>query len=280
MNRPALVSVIVAASMFVLLVPTSPASAVKPAKKQSRVACVALVDVTAPSGTPVPIESYKRQLKTFFDSCVADHALMQVLPLLDAQGAVDAKFPTAVSDRLADETRCRALLIKAQHDNNPSETRQAEDCISTVTNANGAITGFINNLVAANIDQNRTSTEILTPLVDAAGILANSNATKKHLLVLSPGFQTAGATFNFNLNGTISTNTASALVAQAVSRGFVPPLQGVDVHFSGIGTLDRPIDPAYLDGTRAFWSAYLQAAGLPTPSTAMVVIYTAANYRH
>lgn len=280
MNRAALGTAIVVSSIFALLAQMSPASATTPTKKQPRVACVALVDVTAPSGTSVPIESYKRQLQNFFDSCVADHALMQVLPLLDAQGAVDTKFPPAVSDRLADETKCRALLAKAQHDNDPNETKQAEDCISAVTAANGAITAFINNLTAANIDQNRSTTEILTPLVDAAGILANSNAAKKHLLVLSPGFQTAGSTFNFNLNGAISTSTAPALVAQAVSRGFVPSLQGVDVHFAGIGTLDRPIDPAYLDGTRAFWTAYLQAAGVPTPSKAVVVIYTAANYKH
>ena len=244
------------------------------------VACVALVDVTSPSGTPVPIASYKQQLRLFFNSCAADHAQMQVLPLLDAQGAIDAKFPVANSDRLVSNAKCQSLLAKAERDSSVSESNKAQDCVTTVNAANGPIIGFINNLTPANIDPTRTTTEILTTLVSAAGILTNSGAATKHLLILSPGFQTAGNDINFNLNGGVSTATAPGLVAQANSEGFVPNLQGVDVHFSGIGTLNRPIDPSYLDGTRAFWLAYLQAAAVQDPSRALVVIYTTANYRH
>lgn len=271
---PVLISVIAFSGAQVAI-----ATSALPATKPKRVACVALVDVTAPSGTPVPITSYKQQVLAFFNSCVADHALMQVLPLLDAQGTIDPKFPTATSDRLVDSSPCIKLLAKAEHDNSASETTNAQNCIMKVAAADGAVTSFMNNLTLANVDQTRSTTEILTPIVSAAGILANSGATKKHLLVLSPGFQTAGTDINFNANGAISTASAPSLVAQAMSGGFVPSLRGVDVHLAGIGTLNRPIDPSYLEGTRAFWTDYLQAAGVPNPSSALVVVYTPANYQ-
>ena len=249
------------------------------AAKPRRVACVALVDVTAPSGTPVPVASYRQQLLAFFNSCVADHAQMQVLPLLDAQGAIDAKFPTATSDRLVDSAPCLKLLTNAERSNSASATTNAQNCVMKVAAADGTITSFMNNLTSANIDGTRSTTELLTPIVSAAGILANSGAMRKHLLLLSPGFQTAGNDVNFNLNGGISMTSAPGLVAQAMTDGFVPSLRGVDVHFAGIGALNRPIDPSYLEGTRAFWSDYLQAAGVQNSSGALVVVYTPANYQ-
>lgn len=257
----------------------SAAGASAPRARKPRAACVALVDVTAPAGTPVNVESYHVQLQKFFDQCVADHALMDVLPLLDGAGAVSKQFPSVASESLADIGRCRSLLKQARDEGDADKTKQAQTCVTGVKAANGGIEGFIANLLPKNVDKKLTTTEILVPLLDAAGILSDSGARRKHLLVLSPGFQTAGTQFNFNLNGGITPDSAAALVAKAQSAGSIANLKGVDVDFASLTDLDRQIDESYINGTRAFWTAYLTAAGIPNPTGAFPRVYTAANYQ-
>jgi hypothetical protein len=242
-------------------------------------ACAAVVDVTAPGGVGVTVQKYREQLVKFYDLCVATKAEMEILPILESVSGVDKVFAPVASDGpLRSAARCDRLLKKAREENDNEKTTAAKACYATVDAANGAVESFIRSMTPKNVGTDRAGSEILSPLFDAAGFLNGNDAAKKHLLILSPGFQSGSDEFNLNADGGVTAASAEALAQRATERGFVADLKNVDVEFAGLGVHPVKIDPAYIDGVRTFWTRYMTAAGVPDPGAVFVPIYTAANY--
>ena len=85
-----------------------------------------------------------------------------------------------------------------------------------------------------------------------------SSRAKDLVYVTNGILEEKGADF---VHDTLNQNAINALVAKKKAQGLLPNLQGVHVHYVGLGVADRPITAAQVKSIEDFWVAFAKRAG-------------------
>ena len=99
--------------------------------------------------------------------------------------------------------------------------------------------------------------------VAARSFDATATASKKELIVVGNGIQTAGQV-NFTESGIPQMSSISGLISQLKEQGALPDLSGATVNWIGLGVTDgsnqEKLNQQSLDALTAFWTAFILAS--------------------